>query len=116
MKSAVQAFLDNPKSKWANFRLWVSVTWPDVRDWFLRWVYAQHNARVIINFERDMSSVIYEATGGMMSKPYYTIEAMKAQINDYHNSLYQSGYLDGVEDQKLVAEKEAERLAIEEDD
>lgn len=100
--SAVTAYLDNPKSRWNRARLWLSVTWPDVRDWFLRWIYAQHNARVIIDFENRMSSVVYHATGGMMSKPYYTIEAIKQEIDGYHSRLYDDAYADGRED--LAAE------------
>jgi hypothetical protein len=42
---AVTLYLDNPKSRWRKFRLWLAVVgWPEVRDFFLRYVYAHHNA------------------------------------------------------------------------
>jgi hypothetical protein len=94
----IDSFLANPNSRWQRFRLWLWVTWPDVRDWFLRWIYAQHNARVIIDFENCMSAVICEATGQMMSKPYYTEKAMLGQIAEHHNKLYEDGYNEGRKD------------------
>jgi hypothetical protein len=97
--SAVDYFLANPGSRLARLRLWLSASaWPDVRDWFLRWVYAQHNARVLADMERRMCAVIHEATGYMMSKPYYTEEAMIAAIREHHSKLYDDGYEDGKED------------------
>jgi len=101
--SAVSYYLDNPDSRWANFRLWLAVTaWPEVRDFFLRYVYAHHNARVIAEFENRMVSVIYRASGGMMSKPYYTTEAMLQCITEAESRAYDMAYSDGRED--LAAE------------
>lgn len=94
----IDYFLRNPNSRWRRFRLWLWVTRLDVRDWFLRWIYAQHNARVIIDFENRMSAVICEATGQMMSKSYYTEEAMLGMIAEYHSKLYDEGYADGRKD------------------
>lgn len=97
--NTIEAFLDDPRSRWGRFRLWLSVcAWPDVRDWFLRWIYAQHNARVIINFEDRMVSVIYAASGGMMSKPYYTKEAMLAEIRRHESETFDEGYQEGQKD------------------
>ena len=67
----------------------------NARDWFLRWVYAQHNARVIIDFESRMSTVVWAATGGMMSKAYYTAEAMLAEIRDAEERAYNLAYAEG---------------------
>lgn len=69
-----------------------------VRDYFLRFIYAQHNARVIIDFENRMSAVIYEASGGMMSKSYYTEEAMLAQIREHADRERDEWYAEGRKD------------------
>ena len=101
--SLIDRYLADPKSRWNRLcMLWTYSVWPDARDWCLRWIYAQHNARVLSDFESRMSSTVYLATGGMMSKPYYTIEAIRSQIEEHHNSLYEDAYSDGRED--LAAE------------
>jgi hypothetical protein len=100
--SAVAAYLNDPKSRWNRLRLWLWVTIPEIRDWFLRWVYAQHNARIIIDFEDRMVSVIYAASGGMMSKPYYSTEAMLQCIREAESRAYDYAYADGRDD--LAAE------------
>jgi len=76
------------------------VTWNfrRVKEWIERWIYAQHNARVIMDFEDRMMAVIHEATGYMMSKPYYTKEAMLAEISSYHERLYDMAYQEGRKD------------------
>jgi hypothetical protein len=94
----IDRFLEQPNSRWRKFRLWLWVTGLDVRDWCLRWIYAQHNARVIIDFENRMSAVICEASGHLMSKPYYTAEAMLAQIHEHQQQFYAEGYADGRKD------------------
>jgi hypothetical protein len=94
----VDRFLEKPHSRWRRFRLWLWVTLPDVRDWFLRWIYAQHNARVIIDFENRMSAVVSEASGHLMSKSYYTLEAMLPIIAEHHERLYNDGYAEGRKD------------------
>jgi hypothetical protein len=66
--------------------------------WCLRWVYAQHNARVIEDFESRMVAVAYEGSGGMMSKPYYTKEAMIGAFQDYQNRQYDEAYQEGRRD------------------
>lgn len=93
---AVTLYLNNPKSRWAFLRLWLAVVgWPETRDFFLRYVYAHHNGRVIRDFEDRMVSVIYAASGGMMSKPYYTKEAMLQCIREAEKSAYDYAYADG---------------------
>ncbi len=72
--------------------------WEDVRDYFLRFIFAQHNARYIIELEGRLVSVIHEATGYMMSKPTYTEEAMLAAIREHHSRLYDEAYEDGRKD------------------
>lgn len=66
--------------------------WERARDWVLRFVHAQHNARVIIDFERRMTSVIHEATGYLMSKPYYELDTMLDLIREHHSKLFDDGY------------------------
>lgn len=78
--------------------LWLRVTWWGIRDWCLRWVYAQHNARVIVDFERRMASVIYAATGGMMSKAYYTADVMLEVIEQSRRIEWDEGYAEGRKD------------------
>jgi hypothetical protein len=65
-----------------------------IRNWFLRVWYCHHNARVIEDFERRMSLVLCECTRGM-SKPYYSIEAMRTEIQDFLQDSYDEGYRDG---------------------
>ena len=81
-----------------RFRLWVSVTGWDVRDWCLRWVYAQHNARVLIDFENRMVAILEPATGGMMSKPYYTADVMVAEIALAQSRAFDLAYAEGRRD------------------
>lgn len=69
-----------------------------VRDFFLRFVYAQHNARVIIDFESRMSAVIYAATGGLMSKSYYHEDAMLAEIREHESRERDFWYAEGRKD------------------
>lgn len=92
------AFLANPKGRWPRFRLWLWVTGPRVRDWFLRWIYAQHNARVIIDFENRMSWLLCEATGSRMSKPYYEIETMRPILAEFQQDSYEDAYAEGRKD------------------
>lgn len=99
--SIIDIYLVNPNSTWRKALLWASVTWEDVKNWVLRFVYAQHNARVIEDFEGRMLSVIHEATGGLMSKPYYTEEAMLQLIREHHNALREEGYEDALIDHNI---------------
>lgn len=68
-----------------------------IKDYFLALIYCQHNARIIADFEDRMSSVIYAATD-RMSKPYYSKEAMLAEIKDAQDRLYQDAYEEGQSD------------------
>lgn len=68
------------------------------RDWCLRWVYAQHNARVIIDFEARMISVICEASGNMMSKAYYDADVMLEMIRANISQTFDDGYAEGRKD------------------
>lgn len=54
----------------------------ELRDWAERIWFCHHNARVIADFEYRMACVLTHCTRGM-SKPYYTAEAMQAEIADY---------------------------------
>lgn len=101
MRDGVQVFLRDPKSRWGKFRLWWYVTSRDVKDWFLRWVYAQHNARVLADMENRFCIVLCEASGNMMSKAYYDKDVMLNQIALHHQKLYNDGYCDAEEDHEI---------------
>jgi hypothetical protein len=66
-------------------------------DYFQAIIFCQHNARVIADFEDRMSAVISRATN-RMSKPYYTKEAMLAEIEDALQRSYDEGYEEGKKD------------------
>lgn len=72
--------------------------WEPVKNFFLRIWYCHHNARVIEDFEDRMVSVIYEATGGRMSKPYYSREAMLSEIRGNFEKQFDRGYAMAKED------------------
>lgn len=59
-------------------------------QWCERVWYCHHNARVIADFEHRMACVLTTCTSGM-SKPYYTIEAMQTEINDYIQQCVEEG-------------------------
>jgi hypothetical protein len=81
-----------------RFRLTLAVHWWSFQDWCLRWIHAQHNARVIVDFENRMSSVIADATGSMMSKSYYTTEAMIAEMAAFRQRECDEAYAEGRKD------------------
>lgn len=66
--------------------------------WFARLWWAQHNARVLADMEWRMCLLVENATGGRMSKAYYTTEQMNAEVNANHNALYDMGYKDALEE------------------
>lgn len=51
-----------------------------VRDWFLQIWYCHHNARVLADMEYRFGCVLSRTTG-VMSKAYYTVPAMYAEID-----------------------------------
>jgi hypothetical protein len=59
----------------------------EIKLWCERVWYCHHNARVIADFEHRMAIVLCEATGDLLSKPYYTAEAMALSIRDHHQRL-----------------------------
>lgn len=86
------------------FMINLEISHPRVRGflyWFERLYWAQHNAKVIEDFEDRMSRVIYAATDGRLSKPYYAVEAMEAEIYDAFIRKYDEGYSDGVHDERM---------------
>lgn len=91
-----------------HFRIQLGWYGANVRDWFLRWIHAQHNARVIIDFESRMSSVIWAATDGMMSRAYYTTEVMLAEIADAFERAHAAGYAEGRADALVVEDAAAD--------
>jgi hypothetical protein len=64
--------------------------------WFARIWWAQHNARVLADMEWRFTLFLEDATGGRMSKPYYTIEAMRAELMVAQNAIYQDGWDDAL--------------------
>ena len=74
-------------------------TW---RDYLTALIHCQHNARVIADFEERMSLVIYDATRGQMSKPYYTTDAMLPMISDAFQAEWEEGYTQGKKDAQLA--------------
>lgn len=84
-----------------SYKLYIQYSlWEPFRDYFLRIFFCHHNARVIADFEERMSSVIYAATNGRMSKAYYTKEVMISEIEDAFSEQYKEGYEDGKNDYK----------------
>jgi hypothetical protein len=97
--SLIDLALSQPdRSRRQRLLLWLFAIGTEVREYFERWIYAQHNARVLATFEDRMVAVVYEATGGMMSKPYYTTEAMKELIREYHARISEEAYDEGRKD------------------
>lgn len=82
-----------------GFRQWLYLTLrlDVIKEWFERVYYCHHNARVIADFEHRMACVLCECTSGM-SKPYYTKEAMIAEIQSFMSDKYNEAYADGVAD------------------
>lgn len=74
--------------------------------WFQRLWWAQHNARVLADMEWRMILLVENATGGRMSKAYYSTEQMNAEVSAAHNDLYASGYADALEDHGIAAPDE----------
>lgn len=64
--------------------------------WFQRFWFAQHNARVLADMEWRMILLVEEATGGRMSKAYYSNDQMRPEIAAHHNALYQDGWDDAL--------------------
>jgi len=56
--------------------------WDEIKAWFERIIYCHHNARVLADMEWRLSCVLDHCTNGM-SKPYYSIGAMKVEIDDF---------------------------------
>lgn len=83
------------------FKFWMTDVKDRIKNYFLQIWYCHHNAKVIEEFEHRMSMIIYDATNGRMSKPYYTLEAMRSEINDTHMDIYNNGYEDAKEDYEI---------------
>jgi hypothetical protein len=54
----------------------------EVKAWFERIIYCHHNARVLSDMEYRMSCVLNHCTRGM-SKPYYAVDDMLSEIDQY---------------------------------
>ncbi len=49
-----------------------------------------------------MILLVEDATGGRMSKPYYSTEQMRAEVNANHSDIYQAGYADALEEHGIT--------------
>lgn len=78
--------------------VWYSLRLDEITQWFERVYYCHRNARVIEDFEERMSGVIWYATDGRMSKPYYTEAAMRSEIDDAFERVRAEGYEEGRND------------------
>jgi NTP pyrophosphatase (non-canonical NTP hydrolase) len=81
-------------------RLWYRICdwfeYSKLGNWLAQIWFCHHNARVLADMEVRMARVIHHATG-TMSKPYYTLESMLAEIDDRSNTLYDEAYKEGRE-------------------
>lgn len=65
--------------------------------------------------EHRLSCVLTSTTRGM-SKPYYTWEAMRGEINAFQNEQYDEAYEEGVKDTRAECAAEIAALKSEIDD
>lgn len=72
--------------------------WESICNVIEQFIFARHNARVVADFESRMVAVIHEASGGMMSKPYYTKEVMLDQIREASSRTWDDAYAEGRKD------------------
>lgn len=88
-------------------RDWLYCKWWRVREWCERVVYCHHNARVLADMEHRFSCVLTHCTH-RMSKPYYTVEAMRAEIDDYITGMCDEAYKEGQADLREEFASDAE--------
>lgn len=97
----------------AFIRRWLHIAYEWLRHepfvlWFARFVYAQHNARVLVDMEHRLGCVLDAATNGMLSKAYYDVPTMTAAISDAfaaHGELYYAeGRADALEEHGITEE------------
>lgn len=100
----VKRFIENP-SPFNRWLLDMSHRWTDAKRWLESLIYFRHNAKVIEDFEDRMRTVICTATGSMMSKPYYTKDAMLPMIDQHHRRLYDEGFDDGLDEAIAIVEE-----------
>jgi len=67
------------------------------KEWFERVIYCHHNARVLADMEWRLGCVLCDVTRGM-SKPYYTLEAMRDEISSKAVDDYNEAYAEGRKD------------------
>jgi phage terminase large subunit-like protein len=81
-----------------------------IKLWFERLWFAQHNARVLADMEWRMTLLLENATGGRMSKPYYSTEQMNVEVAANHNALYEDAQTEAFEDCREVIASVAQAL------
>ena len=62
--------------------------------------YAWQNYKAVDCFERRMSLLLDHATSGRLSKPYYSIEVMRSEIDDAFDRNWEEAYSQALEDNK----------------
>lgn len=66
------------------------------REWCERIIYCHHNARVLAEMEWRLGCVLNHCTRGM-SKPYYTLDDMRKEIDLYVSDLIDEALADEME-------------------
>lgn len=84
---------------WYDFTFWLEFQpwW----NWLQAYRYAQHNRRVIADFEHRMACVLTTCTK-TMSKPYYHFEDMRVEIEDYIQEQRDEAYAEGREEHAQI--------------
>lgn len=84
-----------------GFGSWLSVVLclHGIKAWCERVIYCHHNARALADMEYRFGCVLTECTRGM-SKAYYDLETMRAEILDFMQERYDEGYKDATADAK----------------
>lgn len=78
--------------------------------WFERLWFAQHNAHVLADMEWRMILLVENATGGRMSKAYYSSDQMNVEVTANHLALYQEDYDEATEQCDCVVSDIAKHL------
>lgn len=99
--SSLEEILNRKREPLQPYRLtvrdrWRAFWWP-AQLWVERVWFCHHNARVLSDMEWRFGCVLNHVTRSM-SKAYYTIEAMYAEIDDFLAEQRDEAYAEGQED------------------
>lgn len=73
-----------------------------IATWFEQLWWAHHNARVLADMEWRMILLVENATGGRMSKAYYSTEQMNLEVEAARQETYREGYDDALEEHGIT--------------